>query len=60
MGTPERTAVIDAYNHSQKLLTITGTCLAIPVIIAALLLGNPRLGDTQALENAESSSENQL
>jgi uncharacterized membrane protein len=42
------------------LLTITGTCLAIPVIIAALLLGNPRLGDTQALENAESSSENQL
>ncbi|OZJ05129.1 hypothetical protein BZG36_01347 [Bifiguratus adelaidae] len=51
--TPERAAVIEAYQYSQKLLTITGTCLAVPLILAALLLKNPRLGDTQVLPDAE-------
>lgn len=60
VGTPERTAVIEAYNYSQKLLTITGTCLAIPLIVAALLLRNPRLTDNQALSIAETSSQKTL
>ncbi|KAG2178275.1 hypothetical protein INT44_001425 [Umbelopsis vinacea] len=60
MGTPERSAVIEAYNYAQRLLTITGTCLAIPLIIAAFLLGNPRLEDTQALDSAETSTQGTL
>jgi SIT family siderophore-iron:H+ symporter-like MFS transporter len=56
VGTPERSAVIEAYNHAQKLLTITGTCVAIPLIIAAFLLANPRLQDKQALDSAETST----
>ncbi|KAI8070829.1 ferrichrome-type siderophore transporter [Gongronella butleri] len=57
LGTPERTAMIGAYSQVQQLLTITGTALAVPLIIAALCLRNPVLGDTQALDNAEALSQ---
>ncbi|KAI9300231.1 hypothetical protein BJ944DRAFT_140305, partial [Cunninghamella echinulata] len=53
MGTPERMAVINAYEITQKTLTITGCCMAIPLVLAAFTLSNPLLGDTQSLPNKE-------
>ena len=53
VGTPERTAVIDAYQSAQRLLCITGICLTIPLILFAACLRNPQLGDTQSLPHAE-------
>lgn len=53
VGTPERTAVIDAYQSTQRLLCITGICLTVPLIVLAAFLRNPRLGDTQSLPEAE-------
>ncbi|CCE33483.1 probable SIT1-Transporter of the bacterial siderophore ferrioxamine B [Claviceps purpurea 20.1] len=49
MGTPERTAMVQSYQSVQKLLTITGICLCIPLILFAILLRNPRLDDRQTL-----------
>ena len=57
LGTPERTAMIGAYAQVQQLLTIAGTALAVPLILAAICLRNPVLGDTQALDNAEAMSQ---
>ncbi|TFK51951.1 siderochrome-iron transporter [Heliocybe sulcata] len=53
VGTPERTAVVRAYNETQRYLAITGVCLAVPLFVAACCLRNPRLGDLQALPEAE-------
>lgn len=55
VGTPERAAVITAYQHVQRLLCITGICLCVPFLIFALLLRNPRLGNEQSLPDAEVS-----
>lgn len=52
-NTPERDAVVIAYRHTQKLLTITGICLCVPLIVFALLTRNPRLTDTQSIPGAE-------
>ncbi|AEO59133.1 hypothetical protein MYCTH_2307144 [Thermothelomyces thermophilus ATCC 42464] len=49
VGTGERQAVIDAYKHSQRLLTITGICLCVPLIAFAAVLRNPKLNDQQTL-----------
>ncbi|WYZ46113.1 hypothetical protein EsH8_IX_000338 [Colletotrichum jinshuiense] len=49
VGTPERAAIIDAYQHVQRLLTITGICLTVPLIACAFLLRNPKLNDEQTL-----------
>ncbi|KAG6183750.1 hypothetical protein E4U23_002021 [Claviceps purpurea] len=49
MGTPERTAMVQSYQSVQKLLTITGICLCVPLILFAILLRNPRLDDRQTL-----------
>ncbi|CAO3641538.1 unnamed protein product [Cunninghamella echinulata] len=57
MGAPERMAIIGAYESTQKILTITGCCIAIPMVIAALTLSNPLLGDTQSLPNKENNEE---
>ncbi|KAF5496474.1 Siderophore iron transporter 1 [Colletotrichum fructicola] len=51
VGTPERTAIIDAYQSVQRLLTITGICLTVPLICFAFLLRNPKLNDEQTLAN---------
>lgn len=53
VGTPERTAIIAAYQHAQRLLTITGICLCVPLIVFASCLRNPKLTDTQSLPEAE-------
>lgn len=51
--TPERDAVVQAYRHTQRLLTIAGICLCVPLIVFALLTRNPRLTDTQSIPGAE-------
>ena len=53
VGTPERAAIIDSYQHAQRLLTITGICLCLPLIFFASVLRNPKLTDTQSLPEAE-------
>lgn len=53
VGTPERDAIIDSYQHAQRLLTITGICLCVPLIFFASVLRNPKLTDTQSLPEAE-------
>lgn len=53
IGTPERTAMIDAYQDTQRLLCITGICLCVPLIVFAMFLRNPRLGKEQSLGFAE-------
>lgn len=58
VGTPERDAIIDGYRHSQRLLTITGICLCVPLIFFGLCCRNPRLPDTQSIATAEMSQEN--
>ncbi|KAL2126943.1 hypothetical protein VTI74DRAFT_11587 [Chaetomium olivicolor] len=49
VGTLERQALIDSYKHAQRLLTITGICLCVPLIAFAAVLRNPRLNDEQTL-----------
>jgi SIT family siderophore-iron:H+ symporter-like MFS transporter len=49
VGTPERQAVVDSYKHAQRLLTITGICLCVPLIAFAAALRNPKLNDQQTL-----------
>ncbi|AEO64405.1 uncharacterized protein THITE_2110535 [Thermothielavioides terrestris NRRL 8126] len=49
VGTPERQAVIDSYKYAQRLLTITGICLCVPLIGFAAVLRNPKLNDEQTL-----------
>ncbi|EFW98896.1 siderochrome-iron transporter [Grosmannia clavigera kw1407] len=47
LGTPERTAIIGAYQHTQRLLCITGICLCVPLIGFAFALRDPKLNDEQ-------------
>lgn len=57
VGTPERDAIIEAYKHAQRILTIVGICLTVPLIFFALVLRNPKLNDRQTLaENWEGES----
>jgi SIT family siderophore-iron:H+ symporter-like MFS transporter len=53
IGTPERDAIIMGYRHSQRLLTITGICLCLPLIAFGVCFRNPRLPDTQSIATAE-------
>jgi SIT family siderophore-iron:H+ symporter-like MFS transporter len=57
VGTPERDAMIDAYKHVQRLLTITGICLCIPLIAFSLCLRNPKLTAQQNLVENEKPGE---
>jgi MFS transporter, SIT family, siderophore-iron:H+ symporter len=56
VGTPERTAIIEAYQHSQRLLCITGISLCTLLIGFAFCLRNPVLGDEQSLPEAEADT----
>ena len=47
--TLERQALIESYKHAQRLLTITGICLCVPLIAFAAVLKNPKLNDEQTL-----------
>ena len=58
LGTPERTAIIDAYQHTQRLLCIAGICLCVPLIGFAFVLRNPKLNNNQNL--VETPQENEL
>lgn len=58
VGTEERTGIIESYKHAQKILTIVGICLCVPLIAFSFVLRNPLLTDKQNLvENWESGSE---
>ncbi|OAA53059.1 VPS9 domain protein [Cordyceps fumosorosea ARSEF 2679] len=52
-GTAVREAVVAAYRQTQKILSITGIGIAVLVVLCALVLRDPRLGDEQSLPNAE-------
>ncbi|KJZ72753.1 hypothetical protein HIM_07828 [Hirsutella minnesotensis 3608] len=56
LGTPERTAVIDAYQSIQRILCITGICLCVPLIFFALMLRNPKLNNNQTLASGNSTA----
>jgi SIT family siderophore-iron:H+ symporter-like MFS transporter len=56
VGTPERTGIIAAYQGIQRLLTITGICLTVPLIVFAMFMRNPKLTNAQTLAH-ESDSE---
>jgi MFS transporter, SIT family, siderophore-iron:H+ symporter len=53
VGTPQRDGVVEAYQHTQRLLCITGICLCVPLIVFSCLLRDPRLGDEQSRPEAE-------
>ncbi|KAF9768292.1 ferrioxamine B transporter [Fusarium sp. DS 682] len=57
VGSEERDAMIDAYKHVQRLLTITGICLCVPLIAFSLCLRNPKLTDKQNLVEDEKLGE---
>ncbi|KAH8587712.1 major facilitator superfamily protein [Bisporella sp. PMI_857] len=53
VGTEVRTQIIRSYQSVQRLLTITGICLCVPIIAFAFCLRNPRLSDQQSQPEAE-------
>ncbi|KAJ5651173.1 uncharacterized protein N7484_004896 [Penicillium longicatenatum] len=53
IGTPERSAIIVSYRHVQRLLCVTGICLAAPMITLAFVLRNPKLSKEQSQPEAE-------
>lgn len=60
VGTPERDGIIEAYKHAQRILTITGICLCVPLIAFSFAIRNPRLSDKQNLvEDWESTSDHE-
>jgi len=57
VGTREREAIIVSYKYAQRILTIIGICLCVPLIGFAFTLRNPVLTNKQTLaENWESDS----
>ncbi|KAK2734663.1 Siderophore transporter [Myotisia sp. PD_48] len=56
VGTPNRDATMLAYRHIQRLLCITGICLAVLIISFSLVLRDPVLGKEQSLPDAEKYS----
>jgi SIT family siderophore-iron:H+ symporter-like MFS transporter len=52
-GTPEREAVVAAYQRVQMILCAVGTALCVILIAAALVLHNPHLESAQAMSGAE-------
>ena len=53
VGDPIRDAIITSYQHVQRILTIVGICLCVPLICFALLLRNPKLSEEQSQPEAE-------
>lgn len=49
MGTPERTGIVRSYQYIQRLITITGICLCVPVMAFALATRDPKLSNEQTL-----------
>ncbi|PHH93101.1 hypothetical protein CDD83_953 [Cordyceps sp. RAO-2017] len=59
VGTPERTAVVEAYQSVQRVLCIAGVCLCVPLIFFAIMLRNPMLTNKQTLAEGSSSSDSE-
>ncbi|KAL2438391.1 Siderophore iron transporter 1 [Exophiala dermatitidis] len=57
VGTPEREAIIVSYRYIQKLLTITGICILVPILAFAFGLRNPVLSDETTQPEAERKSD---
>jgi SIT family siderophore-iron:H+ symporter-like MFS transporter len=57
VGTLERQALVDSYKHAQRLLTITGICLCVPLIAFAAVLRNPKLNDEQTLAEESTAAD---
>ncbi|KAG9187869.1 hypothetical protein G6011_05740 [Alternaria panax] len=57
VGSVERTAVIEAYRHVQKLLCVAGICLSVLLVVFSLVIRDPKLGIEQSLEHAEENAE---
>jgi SIT family siderophore-iron:H+ symporter-like MFS transporter len=53
IGTPLRDAIVLSYRHTQKMLTITGIGLCLPLIMFSLCIRNKKLGNEQSLPSAE-------
>jgi SIT family siderophore-iron:H+ symporter-like MFS transporter len=53
IGSDVRTGAIEAYREVARILSIIGICLSALIIVWAFLLRDPKLGNTQSLENAE-------
>ena len=49
VGTPERDALVQSYQHIQRLLCIAGLGLCVPLLVFACLVRNPRLNEKQTL-----------
>lgn len=49
-GTTERMQAVEAYSHVQRLLSIIGVCLCVPLLIATFGLRDHRLESVQSLE----------
>lgn len=59
VGTADRDNVILAYQHTQRLLCITGICLTVPLIAFAMVIRNPILTKEQTLAKAEETSDSE-
>ncbi|KAK0388206.1 hypothetical protein NLU13_4451 [Sarocladium strictum] len=55
MGTPERTAIIEAIQQVQRYLCITGISLCVPLIVFAICMRNPKLNEAQTLAKGPDS-----
>ncbi|KAH7402954.1 siderochrome-iron transporter Sit1 [Pyrenochaeta sp. MPI-SDFR-AT-0127] len=53
VGTTERDAIIEAFKHVQRLLCITGAGLCVLLVFFSFVIQNPRLPDTQSMEDAD-------
>ncbi|PVH74947.1 siderophore iron transporter 1 [Cadophora sp. DSE1049] len=53
IGTPVRDGINESYRHVQKLLTVAGICLVLPMIFFSLVLRDPKLSKKQSLDTAE-------
>ena len=60
IGSDVRVAIVGAYRSTQRLLTITGICLCIPLIGFAAALRNPKLNDRQTLAKTEEDSDSDV
>lgn len=58
-GTPERDAMVEAYRAVEKVLTITGTCLCIPLIAGSLFIRDHYLESKISLHEDDEDSENE-
>ncbi|KAL4885728.1 major facilitator superfamily domain-containing protein [Aspergillus karnatakaensis] len=58
-GTPERTAVNQAYSDVMGYITIAALAFAVPIVLLSLILPNKKLGDGHNLEEASPSDESQ-